>query len=196
MGLGGLAKPVKRIEVGLQRRIEILGRDLRHRLAELLVTGVDDQDVQAAENLHHPRDHGRIPRFVPDVSGQGQGLHPGLLDQGDHLCGVRLLGRQIADGDICAFARIGDGGRPADAGIPARDQGPASFQTAMSDIAVLAMVGPRDHPAGQAGFSLRLTWKGRSGILVARILHGQAIGHGSSSLWRLSRPGAAQGMPI
>ncbi|MNL13738.1 hypothetical protein D3C87_1346550 [compost metagenome] len=177
MGGRGLTQPVQGVEVGLHRGVEIVSRDLGHILPVLLVTGVDDQDVQTAEGLHHPGDHGRVPGLVPDVAGQGERLDPGLLDQRDHLSGVHFLRWQIGDGDVSAFSCVGDGGRPPYPGIPARDQGSPSFQSAMADIAVLSMIRLRGHPARQTRFGLGLTRKGRSRILVTWILHGEPIGH-------------------
>ena len=82
---------MQRIKVGLHRDIEISGRNLGHIFPVLLMTGIDDQDVETAKGIHDPRGHGGVPTLVPNVARQGQGLHSGFLDQGDHLLGVRLL---------------------------------------------------------------------------------------------------------
>ena len=59
------------------------------------MAGVDDENVQTPECVR--RSLGEIPRvaFVGQVSGQGRRLATCLLDQSDHLVGVRLLDGKI-----------------------------------------------------------------------------------------------------
>jgi hypothetical protein len=97
-----------------------------------------------------------------------------LADQGLDLAGVRLLGRQIVDGDVGAFAGVGDGGGAAHAGIAAGDQSLATLQAARADIAVLAMVRARRHLSGKARPRLGLRFERRLGIFFAWILHSAA----------------------
>ena len=177
---GRLCDPVHGVEVGLQGLVEVFRRHLRDVLAILLAASVDDQDVQSAQLGHGLFDHLPAPVFIGDVAGKVDGFAAFSLDQRDDFGGVLALGRQIGEGHIGAFPSIGDGGRAADAAVRAGDQGLASFQLAGTLIAVLAMIGLGVHLARFAGHGLRLAWEGRLWILLARILKGQSISHGTS----------------
>ena len=98
-------------------------------------------------------------------------LRPASLDQLDDLARVRLLGREVVDRDVGAFARIGDRRGAAHAGIAAGDQRLASGEAARAAVAGLAMIRPRVHLARQARPGLRLLLEGRLRIFGTRVIH-------------------------
>ena len=117
-----LGDPEQRVDVGLEGGVELLGRDAEKRLLRLLVAGVVDEDVEAAEPGDRVGDQLLAERFVADVARQGHRLAAGRLDQLHDLARVWFLGGQVADRDVGAFARIGDRRGPADAGVAAGDE--------------------------------------------------------------------------
>ena len=92
----------------------------------------------------------------------------GILDQLDHLGGIRLLVRQIREHHIGAFPGERNGHRPTDAGVGTGDDRLAAGQPARPDIGILAVVGFGFHRAGQSGRRLRLL-----GLRWGRILGGR-----------------------
>ena len=97
--------------------------------------------------------------LVADVAWQGQAAAALGLDQLDRLVGVGVLLGQVADGHVRPLAGEQHGHRPADAAVPAADQGdlPAS-------LPVPCRRGPG---AGSGGISCSIPgcawpWGGRS----------------------------------
>ena len=177
-----LRDPEHRIEVGLHRAVKLFGRDVTDAGLGRLLAGVDDEDVEAAEAGDRVGDEGRAELLVRDVARQGERRSSLGSDQGKHLFGIRLLARQIDQGDVRTFTGERDGGGTADAGVAAGDESLAARQATMPDIARLAVIGRRIHLRGEPRCSLRLLGKRRLRILLARVLHAQAvrrlIGHG------------------
>ncbi len=87
------------------------------RGAALLPARVHDQNVQTAETADRVIDETPAKGFVADVTGNGEAFSASLLDQGDHLAGVRLLLGKMVDRDVRAFAGEGDRGRASHPGI-------------------------------------------------------------------------------
>ena len=165
-----LDDPERRVDVGLHRRVEILGRDVEDRLARLLPGGVADHDVEAAEPSHRLA----RPACWQNASsrrspGMATPLRPASLISAITSLRIRLLGRKIIDRDIGAFARIGDGGGAAHAGIAAGDQRLAAGEPAGALVAFLAVVRPRLHLAREARPGLGLLLERRLRIFVVRI---------------------------
>jgi hypothetical protein len=77
------------------------------RAARLLAPGIADHDVEPAELVHRLLHQVSAEALVAQVAGDRGGLAAGLSDQVHHLAGVRLLGGQVVDGDVGAFAGIG-----------------------------------------------------------------------------------------
>ena len=67
-----LDDPERRIDVGLHRRVELLGRDVEDRRVRLLAAGVADQDVEAAEAADGSVDQLLAERLVAQVARNGQ----------------------------------------------------------------------------------------------------------------------------
>ena len=124
--------------------------------------------------LHGLVDQAGAEGFVAEVAGDGKGDAAFLLDEGDDFLRVRLFGGEVVDGDVGAFARIGDGGGAAHAGVAAGDEGLAAGEAAGAAVAGLAVVGTGVHLAGEAGPGLRLPLEGRAGILGRGVLEGAA----------------------
>jgi len=89
-----------------------------------LESGVVDQDVQPPELVYSATNQTLAVRFVGDVAGHG--LAPGLGHQPRGLLRVTVFA-QVGDQHISPLTREGQGDRPADAAVRARDQGRAAF---------------------------------------------------------------------
>jgi len=105
-----------------------------------------------------------------DVAGYRNGLSPGCLDQLYYLMCVGLFDWKKIDCYVCAFPREGDGRRAANTGIASGDQRFAAYQPARTLVALLAVIGPWIHLAGESRRLLRLFMEGRMRILGHRIL--------------------------
>ena len=92
------------------------------------------------------------------------------FDQGDDFLRVGFFGGKVIDRDIGAFAGVGDRGGPAHPGITAGNERLATGQTAGAVVALLAVVRPRIHLAGEAGPGLLLAFEGRLRIFFGRVL--------------------------
>jgi hypothetical protein len=125
--------------------------------------------------------------FVANVAGDRYGLAAFLADEIDHLLGVRLLDGKIVDGHVGALARIGDGGRPADAGIAACDQRPPAGEAARALVARLTVIGTWIHAGGEARPGLLLAREGRPRIFRARVgkVWSAARGATGGHIWRI-----------
>jgi hypothetical protein len=66
---GRLDDPERRVDVGLHRRIEILGREVADGGARLLPAGIADQDVKTAELADRAIDQLLTELFVPYIAG-------------------------------------------------------------------------------------------------------------------------------
>ena len=195
-----LGDPEHCIDIGLDRGVEGLGRQILQLVAELLAARVVDQDVQPAQALDRLCDQGLAEVLVPQVAGNGDGAATLGLDQGGDLVSVFLFVGQIVDRDIRPFAGIGDGGRRADAAVAASDQGALALQAPGAAIAVLAVVGQRVHPACQSGkglFLFRKVGPGQARAADRAAAEGLVAGHdGLSFRVALSNKPRPQGFPL
>jgi hypothetical protein len=118
-----------------------------------------------AELAHGVVDHRAAVGGVRQVAGHQGAAAPGRLDQAGGFARVLvLLGVEVADQDVGAFAGIGDGDRPADAAVAPRDHRRAAGELARALVAGLAVIGGN----GQLGLGSGGCWWGDSGM--ARLL--------------------------
>jgi hypothetical protein len=104
---------------------------------------------------------------------------PACSTQRAVFAGVVFLLGQVGDQDIGAFAREGDGHRPADAGIAAGDDRGAAVELGAAFVRLLAVVGLGRHLGGVAGRLLLLLGLGRRRAGVLGVLgHGWAAPRG------------------
>ena len=94
-------------------------------------------------------------RLVLDVPGHQHRLAARLLHPARRLAGVLVL-VEVGDQDVGTLAGEGDGDGAADPGVAAGDDGGTPAQPAAALVALLAMVGPGVHLAGQARHVLLL----------------------------------------
>ena len=194
-----LDDPERGVDVGLDRRVESLARQIENRPALLLPRRVADHDVEPAEAFDRLRHEALAEGFVAEVSGDRQSDPPGVLDQRDDLLRIGLLRRIVVDRDVRPFAGEGDGGRTAHAGIAAGNQRAPSGEPARAAIALLAVVRRRVHLAREAGPRLRLPPVGRLRVFRRRILQRlgrppgrRRIGQGRRRGRREDEPGGAE----
>ena len=105
---GGFGYPERRIDVGFKGGIKRSGAQLFNGFAILLSAGIVHQNIQPAQLGYRFFNQGVAKRFNPNIAGNGDGFSSLGLNQRDNGSRVRLFFRQVADGDIRAFTRIGD----------------------------------------------------------------------------------------
>ena len=135
------------------------------RLVHLLA-GVVDQDVEAAEGLDgagHEVPHQASSLMSPGSSRQRR---PSASTSALTSSASGLLGLEVAQGDVGAFAREGDGGGAADAGIARPSPAPCGPGAGRGLVARLAVVGLGVHGAGEAGCRPAAAW-GRAAVDTA-----------------------------
>ncbi len=66
----------------------------------LLQGRVVDENIEATQLVGRLRHEAPAERLGPQIAGNGDGLAPLRLDQGDHFLRVRLFGRQVVDGNV------------------------------------------------------------------------------------------------
>lgn len=86
---------------------------------------------------------------IRDIAGQKQRAASGFLDPALRFLGVVML-VEIGDGDVRAFARIGDRHRAADAAVRARDERDFAGEPVAALVARFAVIGRRVHRAGES----------------------------------------------
>lgn len=129
-----------------------------------------DENVDAAEFPNGRFDDPAAMVGRLDVAGGKHGLATCFLHQS--LGGHRVVMlAQIADKDVRSLARIGDRHGPADAAVPAGDDGSLVLQASGTLVGVFPVIGQRLHPIGSAGHFLGLAGKGR----VRKFFHGHEL---------------------
>ena len=123
-----------------------------------------------AEALDGLVDQADAERLVAQVARDGERRAALGLDQLDDFARVRLLRRQVVDGDVRALASEGDRRGAAHTGITPGDQRPAAREAPRALVAGLPVVRTRVHLAGEARPSLRLLGIGRPRVTRLRIL--------------------------
>ena len=172
MRQGGARDPEGRIDVGLHRGVEILGRQILEVVAELLATGVVDQDIQPAQLRDGAFDHLLAEGLLAQIAGDGDGGAAIRADAGHDTVCIGLFVGQIGDGNIGTFAGKGDGRSRADAAVAAGDQRALALQAPAAAIAGLTVVGQGGHLAGKAGKALFL--RGEIGLWQVGVVDGSA----------------------
>jgi hypothetical protein len=137
----------------------------------LLAARIADENIETAEFFHGVGDESGAERLIAKVARQGHRVASGILNQFDHFLRVRLLVRIVVDGDVGAFARIGDGGRAAHAAVAAGDQRPSSGQPPAALVAGLAVIGLGLHFARKSRPGLRLALERRLRVFANGVLH-------------------------
>src|ERR1700743_3256488 len=137
----------------------------------LLAARVADENVETAQFLHGVSDELGTEGFLPKVARQGHAIASRILDELDHLLRVGLLVRIVVDGDVGAFACVGDGGRAAHAAVAAGDQRLSTGQPPATLVTGLAVIGFGIHLARKSRPGLRLALEGRLGIFADGVLH-------------------------
>src|SRR3954462_7132369 len=94
-----------------------------------------------------------------DVAGDQHTATPGLLHPAPGFLRVLVL-IEVADQQVRAFARERDGDRAADAAVTAGDDRHLVLETPVTDVALLAVIGPRRHLLFRAGRRLLLCGQG------------------------------------
>ncbi len=107
-----------RVDVGLHGPVEELGGEVGDAGDGVLAAGVADEDVEAAELGYGVGDEFLAEGFVAQIAGEGDGFAAGLADEVHDFAGVGLFGGEVVDGDVGAFAGVGDGG----ARVPCRSR--------------------------------------------------------------------------
>ena len=141
---GGAGRPERRVEVGVEDPLDLVGRGLLEAVAVLLVRGVEHQHVEPAELVDDPLHELLALLLGAHVAGQLQRPLLRLVDPGCGVGGILLLLGEVRDRDVGALAREGDRDRPPDAGVAAGDQRPHPVEPAGADVAGLAVIGDRD----------------------------------------------------
>jgi len=112
---GRPSAPQHAVQVRPEDPVELLGGQRLDAVAVLLVSGVEYQDVEAAELLDRGLHDARGEVLVANVSRQGEPPVAGLLDQGYGVVRVDLLLGEVGDRHVGALPREGDGDGASDA---------------------------------------------------------------------------------
>src|ERR1700759_3877883 len=88
--------------------------------------------------------------FIAKVARNGDGFASGKFDELDDFLSVRFFSGVIVDGDVGAFAGVGNGGGASHAGIATSNEGFSSGKSARAIVAFLAVVWNRIHFGGEA----------------------------------------------
>src|SRR5438105_12629602 len=156
---GRLGNPEHRVDVGLERLVELGCRDVENGILRDLASRVIDKDVESAE-LASRRGHQSIAeRFVLDVARNGDRLAARGADALHYLARVRLFRWQIIDRYIGTLASVGYCRGSSDAGIAAGNERLATHEPTGALVTRLAVVGSRIHLGGEARPGLLLFGK-------------------------------------
>jgi hypothetical protein len=134
---------------GLEGAFQLLLGDVPDVGVGVLLGGVVDQDVEAAELVEDLGHRGEAERLVADVAGDGDGAAAFRLDDALGLRGVVMLAK-VKNADVGAFAGEERRHRPADAAVGAGDQRHLALQPPGSRITRLPLRSVL-HPAFVAG---------------------------------------------
>ncbi len=138
----------------------------------MLVGGVVDEDVDAAEFGHRRVDQSPAELLLPDVAGHPHRAASRLFDEFGGPLAVLVLLVEIGQDDVGTLPREGDRDRPSDTGVTTGDQGAAAFEPSAPPVGRLAVVGGGEQIGGRAGVGdLRLLLERRNRVLLSRVLH-------------------------
>nr|WP_276602852.1 hypothetical protein [Nannocystis pusilla] len=133
---GGLGQEEHREDVGAEGADELRLVDVLELVLGVLLGGVVDEDVEAAEAIDDLADGVAAERAVADVAADRQTGAALFLDLGGGLAGVAVLA-QIDDGDVGALAGEQHGGGAADAAVAPGDERDPTLE-----LAAAAVLGP------------------------------------------------------
>ncbi len=133
--------------------LDLIDGDAVDAFARLLVGGVEDQHVQAAQILQRIAHHTFGGTLFKEVDGIGVAAPPGLMDVLQGGLRVLLLLGEMDDGDVGTLPGVSDGHGASDAGVAAGDQGPLALEPAVAHIGLLAVVRVRLGLSGEAGLA-------------------------------------------
>lgn len=171
----GLGDPVQRVDVRLERLVELGIVDVLELLRVDLVARVVDEDVQPAQLVDGALHELGAEATIADVPGKQHGEASLGFDHVAHVLGVGLFGGQIGDGDIGPLAREGDGHRRADARVAARDERLAAGESSRAAIGALAVVRVRRELHVEAGEGLTLRLRIEVAVTLRRIREGELV---------------------
>ena len=126
--------------VGAERALKLLGVEFGRILSFVLLGGVVDENVDAAEFLERALDRFPAEHLIADIAREQDRLTTFRFDQPSGFLRV-LVFLQIEDRDQRALARHRDGDRPADAGIAAGDDRLLSREPAAAFVTLFAVIG-------------------------------------------------------
>src|SRR5215203_2135050 len=144
-------------DVGVERTVPVLVRNLLKRLVGHLVGSVADQDVDASQLLHRSRDEIAAMLRLGDITLDQAGLAARFLHVALHLLGVRVLA-EVRDQDIGTLAGVRDRDGPSDPRVRSGDHRDLALELSRALVAFLAAVRDGSHLALNAGYVLLLCW--------------------------------------
>ena len=165
------------VEVGLQRPVEMLEAEQVDLARVLLERGVVDQDVEPAQRLDGVLDRRRRERRVGDVALDQHGPAALAFDRVLGLLGV-LVGVEVGDGDVGAFAGEEHRHGTADAGVGAGDQRGLAGELLGTLVIGRVVHRRRRHHRLDAGLFLVLGGERRLRIAPRAGLHGAGLAGG------------------
>lgn len=146
------AQPKHSVQVGLKDTIKLLRGDvfdsahLHH-----LIGGVVDQNIDASKLLYRSINQQLALLLFNQVTSNGHGATPGVLDKPRCLLCIFLFRWQVRDHYISAFPGEGNSDGPTDAGVTPCDHRSAVVESVAAAIGILAVVRLVVHRAGLTG---------------------------------------------
>jgi hypothetical protein len=141
----GAAQPEHRVDVGLERRVELLGGELLDGVVCALEGGVVDENIERAELRERAIDQRVAVSFVANVAGGEDRFAAGFCHPFRGLARVVLFLRQVTQKHVGPLARECNRDSPADAAVPTGDERGAIGETAQSSVTGLAVIRLRRH---------------------------------------------------
>ncbi len=166
----GFGDPEHGVDVGAEGGVELFGGDVEDGFLVDLFGGIVDEDVETAEGAGGVFDKFEAEGFVADVAGECDGFSSFGADEVDDFLGVGFFNGEVPDGDVGTFACEGDGGGAANAGVAAGDECFAAGEFAGAFVGGFAVVRAGVHFGGEAWGALGLSFEGRLGVFVERVL--------------------------
>src|SRR6478609_655905 len=177
-----LAEPEHRVEIGAHDALHVLRLEALEPLRPTVpvVAGVVDEDVESAETAHGVRDDAHAGLALDEVSGHEDARATGFLDPAEGVLGVGLLGGQVADRDVGAFAGERDRDGSSDAGVPTGDERPLALEPAVPDVGLLPWSGTGCislvSPGGSCCWAGKPPWSSWRTMLSARSAISDTVG--------------------
>jgi hypothetical protein len=133
-----VAKRTYIVDVGLERIVELLRRDIENGGLGVLPRGIAHEDIDAAELADGVGYELVAERLSTQFARKRDGLASGSLDERDDFLRIRLFDGQVIDRDVGAFPGEGDRRGAAHPGVAASDQRLAPHQPAGAFVTRLA----------------------------------------------------------